>query len=290
MPDRRSSSEDDPLMKTRQWVRVTDEDFWVLCKVDRITASSSDGKTKEVHLMREHVPPRHAGQVMVPPKLIMSEADFNNPEKRKPAIGDDLDVPADDLVLIEDVAEYTMLHALRKRYASDVIYTAIGPVLVALNPYKPVACCAPDAIKELLKRELEELSPHILKVAVAAYQGLVDNGEAQSILVSGESGAGKTETAKLCMQALALASGSSGDVAERALDSGLLLEAFGNARTVYNNNSSRFGKWMQVAFSRDRGRIEGCAIRSYLLEQSRVAAPPNGAPARPPARPPARRD
>ena len=96
MPDRRSSSEDDPLMKTRQWVRVTDEDFWVLCKVDRITASSSDGKTKEVHLMREHVPPRHAGQVMIPPKLIMSEADFNNPEKRKPAIGDDLDVPADD--------------------------------------------------------------------------------------------------------------------------------------------------------------------------------------------------
>ena len=177
-------------MKTRQWVRVTDEDFWVLCKVDRITASSSDGKTKEVHLMREHVPPRHAGQVMIPPKLIMSEADFNNPEKRKPAIGDDLDVPADDLVLIEDVAEYTMLHALRKRYASDVIYTAIGPVLVALNPYKPVACCAPDAIKDLLKRELEELSPHILKVAVAAYQGLVDNGEAQSILVSG-AGAGK---------------------------------------------------------------------------------------------------
>ena len=90
------------------------------------------------------------------------------------------------------------------------------------------------------------------------------------------------------MQALALASGSSGD-SERALDSSLLLGHSGRAHGG-SNSSSRFGKWMQVAFSRDRGRIEGCAIRSYLLEQSRVAAPPNGAPARPPARPPARRD
>ena len=186
--------------------------------------------------MREHVPPRHAGQVMIPPKLIMSEADFNNPEKRKPAIGDDLDVPADDLVLIEDVAEYTMLHALRKRYASDVIYTAIGPVLVALNPYKPVACCAPDAIKDLLKRELEELSPHILKVAVAAYQGLVDNGEAQSILVSGESGAGKTESARFVLQYLRFVSNASEDLELRIHTSQPLTEAFGCAKTMRNDN------------------------------------------------------
>ena len=115
----------------------------------------------------------------------------------------------------------------------------------------------------------EELPPHIFRSGSAAYKALRESGKPQSVLISGESGAGKTETTKLCMNVLAEVSGSEGHFTEMVLESGVVLEAFGNAKTVYNNNSSRFGKWCEVHFSAG-GHMSRCCIRSYLLEQSRI--------------------
>ena len=168
-----------------------------------------------------------------------------------------------------------MLQALRGRYAEKQIFSNIGPVLCVLNPYQQVACCHPDQIKKLSRMDPDALPPHIFTVAAGAYNGLVDHGCPQSILVSGESGAGKTETTKICLACLALCSSSSGKTTDRALESGLLLEAFGNARTVFNNNSSRFGKWCSVNFDA-RGRMASCALTSFLLEQSRIVSAPSG--------------
>uniref|UniRef100_A0A0A0KIK2 Myosin motor domain-containing protein n=2 Tax=Cucumis sativus TaxID=3659 RepID=A0A0A0KIK2_CUCSA len=118
-----------------------------------------------------------------------------------------------------------------------------------------------------------ELSPHVFAVADASYRAMISEGRSQSILVSGESGAGKTETTKLIMQYLTFVGGrASGDnrtVEQQVLESNPLLEAFGNARTVRNDNSSRFGKFVEIQFDTN-GRISGAAIRTYLLERSRV--------------------
>ena len=170
-----------------------------------------------------------------------------------------------------------MLHTLRERYEQDTIFTCIGPVLIAINPYKPVPSCKAAYLAELSRREPEALPAHAFAIAEAAYSGLVDTvpGVPQSVLVSGESGAGKTETTKILVACLALVSNSSGAVVEAALESGLLLEAFGNAKTVFNNNSSRFGKWCAVHFD-DRGRMAACQLTAFLLEQSRIVRPSAG--------------
>ncbi|CAI5489186.1 unnamed protein product [Closterium sp. Naga37s-1] len=119
---------------------------------------------------------------------------------------------------------------------------------------------------------LGELSPHVFAIAETAYRAMLDCGESQSILVSGESGAGKTETTKLIMQYLAYMGGRATEgrsVEAQVLESNPLLEAFGNAKTVRNNNSSRFGKFVEIQFD-VAGRISGAAVRTYLLERSRV--------------------
>uniref|UniRef100_A0A0E0BA33 Myosin motor domain-containing protein n=1 Tax=Oryza glumipatula TaxID=40148 RepID=A0A0E0BA33_9ORYZ len=118
-----------------------------------------------------------------------------------------------------------------------------------------------------------ELSPHVFAVTDASYRAMVSEDRSQSILVSGESGAGKTETTKLIMRYLTFVGGrSTGDirsVEQQVLESNPLLEAFGNARTVRNDNSSRFGKFVEIQFDKS-GRISGAAVRTYLLERSRV--------------------
>uniref|UniRef100_A0A0E0IRS2 Myosin motor domain-containing protein n=1 Tax=Oryza nivara TaxID=4536 RepID=A0A0E0IRS2_ORYNI len=118
-----------------------------------------------------------------------------------------------------------------------------------------------------------ELSPHVFAVTDASYRAMVSEDRSQSILVSGESGAGKTETTKLIMRYLTFVGGrSTGDirsVEQQVLESNPLLEAFGNARTVRNDNSSRFGKFVEIQFNKS-GRISGAAVRTYLLERSRV--------------------
>jgi hypothetical protein len=185
----------------------------------------------------------------------------------------DLKNSFEDMVRMGDVNEATILHNLRMRYLEDLIYTNIGSILVAINPFK--------AIKGLYSKELvfeyfnvavgEVSQPHVFQIAASAYFGLRSERHDQAIIISGESGAGKTEATKQCLKFFAEAAGSSSaGMAEKLLSANPILEAFGNAKTVRNNNSSRFGKWMEVHFNA-RAQICGSQIINYLLEKSRVA-------------------
>lgn len=161
-------------------------------------------------------------------------------------VSGDLDAPPDDLSQLEGISTGPVLHTLRVRYGADRIYTAVGPVVIAVNPFRPTAESSAERIASLATAEPDSLPPHVFNVARSAYSVMVTTGGAQAILISGESGAGKTETAKLCMSCLATLSSSSPAATAAALESGLLLEGFGNARTTHNDNSSRFGKWVEV--------------------------------------------
>ena len=238
------------------WLNVDDEDAWVIATVRREVWRLGDA--------RELAPKG------VELETSVSEEAF---AKLSPATGDPNKSVA-DLVWMPDVNIVgAVLHNLRLRYAANDIYTAIGPILIAVNPYKMLECCSAETLASMMEEEdVEKLPPHVFKIAKAAYASMCGTGGAQSVLISGESGAGKTETTKLCMSCLAEISGSSGKSTESALESGILLEAFGNAKTVHNNNSSRFGKWCSVHFD-EAGHIAACKVRSYLLEKSRVVTP-----------------
>jgi myosin heavy subunit len=201
-------------------------------------------------------------------EITLSKAEF---DKLSLCTTSELDDVVDDLTQMTDVSDATMLECLRRRYERDEIYTAIGPVIISINPYKKVGGCTSEAISELCKQGLDA-PPHITRVACIAYTGLIDATERQpqAVLISGESGAGKTEACKLCLLSLAELSKSSGNATEAALVAAELLEAFGNAKTVYNNNSSRFGKWCAVYFD-PKHKIAACQCEVYLLEKTRSA-------------------
>ncbi|XP_031498331.1 protein OPAQUE1 isoform X2 [Nymphaea colorata] len=180
----------------------------------------------------------------------------------------------DDMTKLAYLNEPGVLHNLARRYALNDIYTYTGSILIAVNPFTKLPHLYNVHMMEQYKgKPLGELSPHVFAVADAAYRAMMNEGRSQSILVSGESGAGKTETTKLIMQYLTYVGGrAAGDdrtVEQQVLESNPLLEAFGNAKTVRNDNSSRFGKFVEIQFDLS-GRISGAAIRTYLLERSRV--------------------
>ncbi|XP_010416014.1 PREDICTED: myosin-13 isoform X1 [Camelina sativa] len=189
----------------------------------------------------------------------------------------DMEVPpsgVDDMTTLAYLHEPGVLQNLKSRYDIDEIYTYTGSILIAINPFKQLPDLYNDHMMAQYKgASLGELSPHPFAVADAAYRQMINEGISQSILVSGESGAGKTETAKLLMKYLAKMGGRAVSdkrtVEDQVLESNPVLEAFGNAKTVKNNNSSRFGKFVEIQFDQ-RGRISGAAIRTYLLERSRV--------------------
>ena len=179
----------------------------------------------------------------------------------------------DDLIQLKRLTEETMLECLSNRFWTRRIYTATGPVLLALNPYQQI----PHLYSASVVSEFQKGSkaPHIFGIAQRAYSGIV-GGEAanQSILISGESGAGKTETTKLVMGYLSQRSGATSRIEGQILESNPLLEAFGNARTLRNDNSSRFGKFIQLFFSKDK--LTGAKIETYLLEKVRVSTQAQG--------------
>ncbi|XP_021676853.2 myosin-15 isoform X1 [Hevea brasiliensis] len=180
----------------------------------------------------------------------------------------------DDMTKLTYLHEPGVLYNLERRYALNDIYTYTGSILIAVNPFTKLPHLYNVHMMEQYKgAPFGELSPHVFAVADASYRAMMSEGRSQSILVSGESGAGKTETTKLIMQYLTYVGGrASGDdrtVEQQVLESNPLLEAFGNARTVRNDNSSRFGKFVEIQFD-GNGRISGAAIRTYLLERSRV--------------------
>ncbi|CAI5963167.1 unnamed protein product [Closterium sp. NIES-64] len=188
----------------------------------------------------------------------------------------DPDAPSggvDDMTKLAYLHEPGVLSNLATRYGLDEIYTYTGNILIAVNPFQRLPHLYSQPMMEQYKGvRLGELSPHVFAIAETAYRAMLDCGESQSILVSGESGAGKTETTKLIMQYLAYMGGRATEgrsVEAQVLESNPLLEAFGNAKTVRNNNSSRFGKFVEIQFDA-AGRISGAAVRTYLLERSRV--------------------
>eukprot|EP01018_Ginkgo_biloba_P007926 Gb_22496 [translate_table: standard] len=180
----------------------------------------------------------------------------------------------DDMTKLAYLNEPGVLYNLASRYELNDIYTYTGNILIAVNPFTKLPHLYNVHMMEQYRgAPFGELSPHVFAVADASYRAMVNEQLSQSILVSGESGAGKTETTKLIMQYLAYMGGravaDSRTVEQQVLESNPLLEAFGNAKTVRNDNSSRFGKFVEIQFDKN-GRISGAAIRTYLLERSRV--------------------
>ncbi|XP_024022505.1 myosin-17 [Morus notabilis] len=180
----------------------------------------------------------------------------------------------DDMTKLSYLHEPGVLENLATRYELNEIYTYTGNILIAVNPFQRLPHLYDIHMMEQYKgAPFGELSPHVFAVGDAAYRAMINEGKNNSILVSGESGAGKTETTKMLMRYLAFLGGHSGvegrTVEQQVLESNPVLEAFGNAKTVRNNNSSRFGKFVEIQFD-EKGRISGAAIRTYLLERSRV--------------------
>ncbi|KAM0992340.1 hypothetical protein ACFX13_010771 [Malus domestica] len=189
----------------------------------------------------------------------------------------DMEAPAagvDDMTKLSYLHEPGVLQNLKTRYELNEIYTYTGNILIAINPFQRLPHLYDGHMMQQYKgAPFGELNPHVFAVADVAYRAMINEGKSNSILVSGESGAGKTETTKMLMRYLAFLGGRAATegrtVEQQVLESNPVLEAFGNAKTVRNNNSSRFGKFVEIQFDK-QGRISGAAIRTYLLERSRV--------------------
>lgn len=178
----------------------------------------------------------------------------------------------DDLVMLPKINEAEIVDNLHKRYQYDAIYTNIGPVLIVVNPYKDLGLTGEDYVRLYKGKFRHELPPHIFALAEETYRAMKNEKTDQCTIISGESGAGKTVAAKQIMQYIAAVSGHSDKVEfvkSVILDSNPLLESFGNAKTIRNNNSSRFGKYMEIRFDA-KGDPIGGKITNYLLEKSRV--------------------
>ncbi|XP_047333889.1 myosin-2-like [Impatiens glandulifera] len=173
----------------------------------------------------------------------------------------------DDLIQLSYLNEPSVLHNLQCRYSKDIIYSKAGCVLIAINPFKDVNCYGSDFITAFREKLFE--NPHVYAIADTAYNEMMRDGINQSIIISGESGAGKTETAKVAMQYLAAIGDGNSGIESEILQTSSILEAFGNAKTVRNDNSSRFGKLIEIHFSAT-GNICGAQIQTFLLEKSRV--------------------
>ncbi|CAK1542108.1 unnamed protein product [Leptosia nina] len=180
-----------------------------------------------------------------------------------------------DLCQLPELNEQTLLDNLRARFGTGYIYTYVGSILIALNPFKFYPIYNPKYVKLYQNKRIgSSLPPHIFAVADAAYHCMLREKTNQCIVISGESGSGKTESTNFLLHHLTALSqkGSHGSGVEQTiLSAGPVLEAFGNAKTAHNNNSSRFGKFIQVNY-KENGMVHGAVVQKYLLEKSRICS------------------
>ncbi|DAZ96407.1 TPA: hypothetical protein N0F65_012488 [Lagenidium giganteum] len=212
--------------------------------------------------------------------------------------GDREVVGAEDMCELSHLHEPAIVYNIRRRFFAPAPYTYTGKIVVAINPYQWIKGLYAESLRDLYTHQPRDaLPPHVYATSAEAFRNMKQRKIPQSILVSGESGAGKTETVKIMMEHLASIStanatelkrvrGASGlsplklgqgydTIVQKVLKSNPLLEAFGNAKTIRNDNSSRFGKFTQLQFNQDYCLI-GAECRHYLLEKSRVIAQARG--------------
>eukprot|EP00062_Callorhinchus_milii_P015760 gi/632966460/ref/XP_007899427.1/ PREDICTED: myosin-IIIa [Callorhinchus milii] len=176
----------------------------------------------------------------------------------------------DDLATLEVLDENTVTEQLQKRYSQEQIYTHVGDILIAVNPFQKLDIYSSEDSKLYIGAKRTANPPHIFAVADIAYQAMATYNTDQCIVISGESGAGKTESAHFLVQQLTvLGKANNRTLQEKILQVNNLLEAFGNASTIINDNSSRFGKYLEMKFTYG-GTVVGAQISEYLLEKSRV--------------------
>ena len=197
------------------------------------------------------------------------------------------DYLVEDLTKLPDLHRPAILDTLDQRFRNDIIYTYTGHILIAINPFKKInGLYGNDVMDKFVNKDLgSHYPPHAYSSAHLAFLNMINsNGQNQSILVSGESGAGKTVTTKLVMDYLtAVSQYRSGDmddssrkVCNRVLKTNPMLESFGNAATLRNDNSSRFGKLIHLQFRPGHSTLIGAKIDIYLLEQARITSQQEG--------------
>jgi myosin-3 len=178
----------------------------------------------------------------------------------------------DDLASLEVMDESVLVSQLWKRYQRRLIYTNVGDILISINPFQKMDIYNEKIAKDYRGAYRGQLPPHIFAVAAVAYHDMLQENRDQCCVISGESGAGKTEASNILVQQfMRLGRAETKVLEEKILKVNPLLEAFGNARTIINNNSSRFGKYLELHFTA-KGRIAGAHLSEYLLEKSRVVS------------------
>uniref|UniRef100_A0A671LLI0 Unconventional myosin-IXb-like n=1 Tax=Sinocyclocheilus anshuiensis TaxID=1608454 RepID=A0A671LLI0_9TELE len=179
----------------------------------------------------------------------------------------------DDLCNLPELTEDSILGTLRHRFHKQKIYTFASNILIAVNPFKFLPIYNPRYVKMYENHTLGKLEPHVFAIADAAFHTMLNKRVNQCIVISGESGSGKTQSTNFlihCLTALSQKGYTSG-VERTILGAGPVLEAFGNAKTAHNNNSSRFGKFIQVNYL-ESGVVRGAVVEKYLLEKCRLVS------------------
>ncbi|CAF1653884.1 unnamed protein product [Rotaria magnacalcarata] len=179
-------------------------------------------------------------------------------------------IPTDDLAQLESFDEQAIITYMYNRFLSNQIYTYIGDILVAVNPFRSLPIYGKDAMMRYRSSIKREQPPHIYALADFTYQAMLHDLDNQYIVISGESGSGKTQSANFLVKQLTFLGNAPNKILQdKILQIDPLIEGFGNARTIINDNSSRFGKYLEMLFTK-QGRVTGARLSEYLLEKTRV--------------------
>ncbi|KAG2731436.1 hypothetical protein G9P44_005852 [Scheffersomyces stipitis] len=208
-------------------------------------------------------------QQQAPAKSGIKKAEFDLHKSKE--------VGVSDLTLLSKITDEAINDNLHKRFMNGTIYTYIGHVLISVNPFQDLGIYGPETLSKYRGRNRLEVPPHVFAIAESMYYNLKSYNENQCVIISGESGAGKTEAAKQIMQYIANVSVDSGNaeiskIKDMVLATNPLLESFGCAKTLRNNNSSRHGKYLEIQFSESNHQPIAAHITNYLLEKQRVVS------------------